>query len=78
MSKLAITVRKALYAPAPDERTSDHRSQRYVDGTGLRRMEHRTLQRETGLVELYLSRLGQREANLWHADCYRYNIDLPA
>jgi hypothetical protein len=33
--------------------------------------------RETGLVELYLSRLGQRKANLWHADCYRYIIDLP-
>ncbi len=47
MNKTAITVRKELYAPAPDERTSEHRSQRYVDGTSLRRLEHRTLQRES-------------------------------
>ena len=32
--------------------------------------------RETGLLELYLSKLGQREGYTWWADCYRYFIDL--
>ncbi len=48
------------------------------DGPNLQLSNFSLLQdRETGLIELYLSRLGQREANLWHADCYRYIIDLP-
>ena len=43
----AITVRAELYAEAPDRNTSEHRSQRYVNGTGLERVEHRSLQRES-------------------------------
>ncbi len=33
--------------------------------------------RETGLLELYLVKLGQRKHSAWHADCYRYFITLP-
>ena len=32
--------------------------------------------RETGLLELYLSKIGQREGNIWWADCWRYFIDV--
>lgn len=121
------TVRKELYVKAPDERTGDSRSQGYVNGTGLKRVERRSLQRdsdwshanferysddngrtwgewwdvhsrgcetqgdgeqlqlsnfsllldrETGLIELYLVKLGQRKASTWRADCWRYFIDV--
>jgi hypothetical protein len=32
--------------------------------------------RETGLIELYLTKLGQREGYTWWADCWRYFIDI--
>lgn len=43
----AITLQRELHAPAPDERTSEHRSQTYADGRGLQRFEQRSLQRES-------------------------------
>jgi hypothetical protein len=32
--------------------------------------------RETGQIELYLARLGEREGSVWWADCWRYLIDV--
>ncbi|HOV21460.1 MAG TPA: sialidase family protein [bacterium] len=32
--------------------------------------------RETGLIELYLTKIGQHEGYTWWADCYRYFIDV--
>ena len=32
--------------------------------------------RETGILELYLVKLGQREGYTWWADCYRYFLDV--
>jgi hypothetical protein len=32
--------------------------------------------RETGMIEVYLEKLGQREGYIWWADCYRYFIDV--
>ena len=43
-----IILRRELYAKAPDQQTSEWRSQRYVNGTGLlKRVERRHLQRES-------------------------------
>lgn len=55
-----ITVRRELYATAPDAQTSEGRRQRYASGTGLRRIEHRSL---------------QRESDWSHADHERYSDD---
>jgi hypothetical protein len=43
---MPISVRRELYVPAPDQRTSESRWQRYTHGTGLHRVEHRSLVRE--------------------------------
>jgi hypothetical protein len=32
--------------------------------------------RETGIIEVYLTKLGQREGYTWWADCYRYFVDV--
>ena len=47
------------------------------DGAGFELSNFSILQdRETGLIELYLSKTGQREGNIWWADCWRYFIDV--
>ena len=47
------------------------------DGEQLQLSNFSLLQdRETGLIELYLSKLGQRPGHTWWADCWRYRIDV--
>lgn len=65
MEPHAITVRKELYAPAPDERTSEHRSPHYVNGTGLRRVEHRSLQRESDWSDADYERYSDDNGRTW-------------
>ncbi len=65
MDRTAISVRKELYAPAPDERTSEHRSQHYVNGTGLQRVEHRSLQRESDWSNADFERFSADNGRTW-------------
>ena len=60
-----ITVRKELYAPAPDEHTSERRSQCYVNGIGLRRVEHRSLQRESDWSNADYERYSDDNGRTW-------------
>lgn len=59
------TVRPELYVKAPDERTGENRSQRYVDGTGLRRVEHRSLQRESDWSNADFERHSEDNGRTW-------------
>jgi len=60
-----IAVRKELYAQAPDERTSDRRRQQYVNGAGLRRVEHRSLQRESDWSNDSFERYSDDNGRTW-------------
>lgn len=52
-------------------------TRREGDGEKLQLSNFSILQdRETGLIELYLSKHGQREDSPWQADCWRYLIDV--
>ncbi|MAE61858.1 MAG: hypothetical protein CMJ49_10950 [Planctomycetaceae bacterium] len=65
MSNPSITVRRELYAPAPDDQTSEGRSQCYVNGDGLRRVEHRTLQRESDWTNARFTRRSDDNGRTW-------------
>ncbi|MHB0934978.1 MAG: hypothetical protein ACYDCO_05555 [Armatimonadota bacterium] len=67
MTTTLITVRKELYAPAPDEHTSERRSQRYANGVGLRRIEHRSLQRESDWSNADYERYSDDNGRTWSA-----------
>ena len=62
---MAITVRKELYVAAPDKKTADGRSQKYVHGTGLRRVEHRSLQREADWTNGDFERFSDDNGRTW-------------
>ncbi len=62
---MAITVKRELYASAPDQHTIDGRSQRYVNGTGLRRVEHRSLQREADWSNEDFERYSDDNGRTW-------------
>jgi len=62
-----ITVTKELYAPAPDERTSEGRSQCYVNGADMRRVEHRSLQRESDWSNADFERYSDDNGRTWGA-----------
>ena len=59
------TVQQELYAKAPDERTAEIRSQRYVNGTGLKRVEHRSLQRESDWSNADFERFSEDNGRTW-------------
>jgi hypothetical protein len=62
---MPITVRRELYAPAPDKNTIDNRSQRYVRGSGLKRVEHRSLQREADWSNEDFERYSEDNGRTW-------------
>jgi hypothetical protein len=64
---MAITVRRELYAEAPDRDTAEGRSQRYTHGTGLRRVEHRSLQRESDWSNGDFERYSEDNGRSWGA-----------
>jgi len=61
----AIAVRCELYAAAPDAVTSEWRALRYVNGTGLRRVEHRRLQRESDWTNAEFERFSEDNGRSW-------------
>jgi len=62
---MTITIKRQLYAEAPDERTTDCRSQTYVEGSGLRRMERRSLQRESDWSSAASERFSDDNGRTW-------------
>ncbi len=62
---MKITVRQELYVKAPDERTAEHRSQRYVNGTGLKRVEHRSLHGESDWSHANFDRCSEDNGRTW-------------
>lgn len=62
---MAITVRRERYAEAPDNKTTDRRTQRYVNGSGLRRVEHRILQRESDWRNAVYERFSDDNGRTW-------------
>ena len=62
---MPVTVRKELYAAAPDRQTTDTRSQRYVNGTGFGRVEHRSLQREADWTNGDFERFSDDNGRTW-------------
>ncbi|MFC1452975.1 hypothetical protein ACFLSJ_06475 [Verrucomicrobiota bacterium] len=71
-------MRRELYVEAPDQRTTDCRSQRYVCGTGLRRVEQRSLQRESDWSSAVFERFSDDNGRSWSAwkDVYRQGHDI--
>lgn len=60
-----ITVTRELYAKAPDKKTSERRSQYYVNGTGLKRVEHRRLQRSSDWADQRYERYSDDNGQTW-------------
>jgi hypothetical protein len=58
---------------APDERTSEWRAQRYVNGTGVKRVEQRSLQRESDWSDASFERFSDDNGRTWSEwrDVYR-------
>ena len=62
---MAITLRSELYAASPDKQTAERRSQRYVDAVKLRRLEHRSLQREADWTNEDFERVSDDNGRTW-------------
>ncbi|MDF2911136.1 MAG: hypothetical protein K0Q56_2017, partial [Sporolactobacillus laevolacticus] len=60
-----MKVRKELYVESPDKKTTDQRSQRYVDSTGLRRVEHKSLQGESDWSNAAFERFSDDNGRTW-------------
>lgn len=64
-SDSGITVIKEFYAGAPDKKTSEWRSQQYVNGTGLKRVESRRLQRSSDWTNEHYERYSDDNGQTW-------------
>lgn len=62
---LPITVRKELYVKAPDQHTSEGRSQQYVHHSGLKRVEYRHLQKESDFKSGTFERFSDDNGKTW-------------
>ncbi len=62
---MVITVRSSIYAEAPDRHTSEARSQKYVNGEGAIRVEHRSLQRESDWSNADFERRSKDNGRTW-------------
>lgn len=60
-----MKVRKELYVESPDKKTTDLRSQRYVDSTALRRVERRSLQGESDWSNAAFERFSDDNGRTW-------------
>ncbi|MDD4109146.1 MAG: hypothetical protein PHH93_10555 [Prolixibacteraceae bacterium] len=60
-----ITVKKELYAETPDKQTSEWRSQRYVNGAGLQRVEERRLQGSSDWTDQQYERYSEDNGCTW-------------
>ena len=62
---MSIAVEREVYAPSPDKQTMDIRSQRYVSIAELRRLEHRSLQREADWSNADFERVSDDNGRTW-------------
>ena len=60
-----ITVRRELYVEAPDKKTAESRSQRYVNGTGLKRVERKSLTGESDWSTGNFERFSDDNGRTW-------------
>lgn len=67
---MAITVKSEIIVPAAGKPCYEQRTQLYLDADGLRR-------RETGNIELYLSKVGQDDArHEFDCETWKYTITI--
>ncbi len=62
---MAITIQSGVYAEASDQHTNEVRSQKYVSGKGLSRVEHRSLQRESDWSNADFERRSEDNGRTW-------------
>ena len=77
---MSIRVKKELYVKAPDKQTAKCMSQFYVNGTGLRRVEHQKLQRESDWSNAMFERYSDDNGRTWGEwkDVYSNNCEIKA
>ncbi|MDF2724790.1 MAG: exo-alpha-sialidase [Paenibacillus sp.] len=62
---MAIQVTRELYVEAPDRRTSEARTQSYVSGRGLKRVEHKSLAGESDWINAEYERFSDDNGRTW-------------